>query len=101
MALETVFAIIISVAAVGHVASHGEASGIHSAAETPHTLRMADKAEKVKDDITTICIAKTKENFDYANREAEELIGEIEECYEKAEGVASDIRSCESDCDED
>ena len=76
MALETVFAIIISVAAVGHVASHGEASGIHSAAKTEQVAPL--------DRDTSECIAEAKESFDYASvSDGEDLVGHIEtECYQ-------------------
>lgn len=66
MALETVFIIIISTAAIGHVAR--ESSDIHYARDT--------RAELVSE-----CISEVKAAFDFENRDAEELVGDIETCY--------------------
>ncbi len=67
MALETVFIIIISTAAIGHVAR--ESSDIHYTRDP--------RAELVSD-----CIAEVKAAFDFENRDAEELVGDIETCYD-------------------
>lgn len=67
MALETVFIIIISTAAIGHVAR--ESSDLHYTRDT--------RTEEVTD-----CIAEVKAAFDFENRDAEELVGDIETCYE-------------------
>ena len=80
MPLETVLAIIISVAAVGHVATHGEASGLHSKSSVTVETAPLDRD-------TSECIAEAKESFDYASAaDGEDLVGHIEtECYTDAD----------------
>lgn len=67
MALETVFIIIISTAAIGHVAR--ETSDLHYARD-------------VRSESISQCIAEVKSAFDFENRDAEELVGDIETCYD-------------------
>lgn len=64
MALETVFIIILTTATVGHL----------SQGTSDHDTR--------NDDSISQCIAETKEAFDFKTRDAEELVGDIEECYQ-------------------
>lgn len=65
MPLEAVLVIIMGVATAGHLASP-EHSGM-------------------KPQVVTECIAEAKVTFDYT-REAEELTGAIEDCYDDSEG---------------
>lgn len=74
MALETVFIIILTTATVGHVAR--ESSDLHYTRDT--------RAEHVSDitrELRAECIAEVKAAFDFENRDAEELVGDIETCY--------------------